>query len=467
MTHIIFFENQLLCFYYDYDNNNIMLKKYLDKNNTWSTPSVIFNNALDTYTINIYFNQINLFCQNRFGHAFLCSYKNNNWQSKIILQSQFNYDLKIYPMININNLNQDFYLLYNIPADKNNFYLVINQLKNNRWQPLAQIDKIYSLKNFCVQNINNNYLIAFYIKLKKSNEINLGYREINSSKQSDFNIIHSTYYKITDTSFLVTNNSIHSLFTIKNLFTKQLIYKKKQGDYFSKPIILFDSPNINNNLLLIIKNNLYACWTINNKIYFCISKDNGLNFSKPQVFMSNTFELEKAIFLSDKNLDLNKNLEQQDFFCREVYINKNNPWEIKFLFDLDPDIKKNLFSLDHKYKNQNQNNIYQQDLAQKQEFNINSLNTQEIINKLKNQLEIKNKQLIQKDKQILELTNLLKSKNDEIIALCVTKKNKKSGIDSDPINQNALNNNSFDKNHEKDNLDQKNIIKAKHEKKST
>ena len=288
MTHIIFFEGQLLCFYFDYANNNIMLKKYLDKNNTWSVPSVIFNNALDTYTINIYFNQINLFCQNRFGNVFLCSYKNNSWQSKIILQSRFNYDLKIYPIININNLNQDFCLLYNTPADKNNFYLVMSQLKNNRWQPLAQIDKIYSLKNFCVQdlnlNLNNNYLIAFYITLKKSNEINLGYREITSNQQSDFNIIHSTYYKITDTCFLVTNNSIHSLFTIKNLFTRQLIYKKKQGDYFSKPIVLFESTNINNNLLLIIKNNLYVCWTINNKIYFCVSKDNGLSFDKPKIY---------------------------------------------------------------------------------------------------------------------------------------------------------------------------------------
>ena len=158
---------------------------------------------------------------------------------------------------------------------------------------------------------------------------------------------------------------------------------------------------------------------------------------------------QKFIFLSDKNFyqdqnynkaknnDLNKNQEGQDFFCREVYVNKNNPWEIKFLFDLDPDIKKNLFSSNNKAKNNACYNKNQNVSGQKINIaNINNPNAEQIINKLKNQLDIKNKQLIQKDKQILELTNLLKNKNDEIISLCAIKKKQESNLNLNTKNLN-------------------------------
>lgn len=377
MIYIVRYENKILCFYHD--GKNIMLKH----NNT---ASVIFNDARRDYSINISSGQLNLFCQNNFGNIFLCTYKNNNWQRKIILQNQFNYPLRIYPLIDKNN----FSLLYNMPANKNNFYLVINKLQENRWQPSIKIDELYGLQNFCVQRISDNHLLVFY--MTKTDAINLGYREITSTRQSDFHLIHSTYYKITDTAFLTTNDSIHILYTVKNMFTKQIVYCKKQA-HLSKPMVLFENPNITNNLLFIVKNELYALWTINEKIYIAVSKDNGFTFHNPIVSSEFFANIQKAVYLSDELM------HEENFFYREIYVDKNNPWQIKL------DIQKNFAQTNNLPKPPKTSN--------------------EIINKLKNQLEMKERQLAEKNNQILNLTNLLKNKNDEIISLCSEKKSKK------------------------------------------
>lgn len=390
MVYIIRYKNKILCFYHD--GNSIMQKKF--SSGQWSMPQIIFNNARVDYTINITNGQINLFCQNNLGNAFLCTYKNNNWQSKTIFQNQFNYPLQIHPLINKSN----FSLLYNMPADKNNFYLAINKLKDNRWQPSIQIDKLYGLENFCVQRISDNHLLVFY--MTKMDEITLGYREITPERQSNFHTIHSTYYKITDTSFLSTNDSIHALYTVKNMFTKQIVYRKKASNSFSKPIVLFENPNIKNNLLLIIKNELYALWTINEKIYSAVSKDNGFTFQSPIVYNENFSYLQRAIYLSDEKMS------EENFFAREVYVEKSNPWQIKFL----PNIQKKFYQLQS------------DETLQSQTYRTNSPKTNEIINKLKNQLDMKDSQLAEKNKQIYNLTNLLKSKNDEIISLTLPKK---------------------------------------------
>ena len=93
MTYIVRFKNQIFCFYYAINSKNIMLKKNI--NNKWSEPTIIFRDACPEFTINIYDNTINLFCQNNLGNIFLCSYqtqinydKNYIWQNKMILQSQ-------------------------------------------------------------------------------------------------------------------------------------------------------------------------------------------------------------------------------------------------------------------------------------------------------------------------------------------------------------------------------------------
>lgn len=233
-------------------------------------------------------------------------------------------------------------------------------------------------------------------------EITLGYREITPERQSNFHTIHSTYYKITDTSFLSTNDSIHALYTVKNMFTKQIVYRKKASNSFSKPIVLFENPNIKNNLLLIIKNELYALWTINEKIYSAVSKDNGFTFQSPIVYNENFSYLQKAIYLSDEKMS------EENFFAREVYVEKSHPWQIKFL----PNIQKKFYQ------------FQSDETLQSQTHRTNSPKTNEIINKLKNQLDMKNSQLAEKNKQIYNLTNLLKSKNDEIISLTLPKKRK-------------------------------------------
>lgn len=394
MNYIVRYKGKILCFYHD--GNSIMLKEFL--NGQWSNPFLIFNDAKNEYTINISDDQINLFCQNSAGNPFLCTYKNNAWQNKIILQNQFNYPLQIHPLMD----KKDFSLFYNMPADKNNFYLVINKLKENRWQPSVQIDKSYGLDNFCVQRLGNNHLIVFY--MTNSDGINLGYREISSTQQSKFHIIHSTYYKITDAAFLTTTDTIHSLYTVKNMFTKQIVYRKKQDVSFSKPIVLFESPNINNNLLMEVKNNLYAAWMVNNKIYVSISKDDGFTFSVPKIHNESFSNLAKAKYLTDEKMS------EENFFIREVYVEKEQPWQIIFM----PDMQKDFFQI--------------QDGLQNQLHKKNEPRTDEIISKLKNQLDMKNNQLAQKDKQIYNLTNLLKNKNDEIISLSIAKKNKPKDV---------------------------------------
>ena len=390
--YIISFQGQLFSFYHDAEN--IIQEKIFPVNNKKTPPKIIIGDAKQNFSIDIINNQIYLFAQKKSGELILCLYKNNSWQQKNILRLKFNYELKIYPLIQKTNSHQNFFLLYNIPSpEKNNFYLTLSKLQDNRWQVLNQIDKFYDTKNFFIQKLNSHHALIFYKTKSNSGEINLGYREINSELQTDFYNIYSSFQDISDLNFLTTDNSIHALFINQNFFTRQLIYKRKQDKFFSKPIILFQDPNINNPLLLIIKNNLYALWTINDKIYFCMSNNNGFIFDTPKIYSSNNFSITKAIYLSDQNQN------QKSFFCRELYINKNYPAEIKFLPDLTDDF------------------------FQAKNFPHESQETNQIqINTLKNQLNLKNKQLEIKNKQILDLTNLLKNKNQEIISL-LNKKN--------------------------------------------
>ena len=386
--YIISFKSHLFSFYYD--SENIVQEQISFKSQKKTPPKIIFSGAKKNFSANIFNNQVNLFTQNKSDDIFLCTYKNNFWQQKKILQHKFNYELKIYPFISQNKLQHDFFLLYNIPAtEKNSFYFALNQLKNNRWEFLKRVDKFYDIKNFFVQKLNSQHALIFYKTKLNSGEITFGYREINLNQQTDFYNIYSGFQDIPYANFLTTHNSIHSLFVVQNIFTRQLIYKRKQNKFFSKPVNLFRNPNINNPLLLIIKNNLYALWTIQNKIYFCVSDNNGFTFTNPQIYSSNNQEITKAIYLSDKNLD------PQNFYCREIYVNKNSPCEIKFLPDLI-------------------NNFHQeQNYCQQQKFETDQMQ----INKLKNQINIKNKQLEIKNKKIMDLTTVLKNKNQEIISL--------------------------------------------------
>lgn len=396
-------ENLLICFYHIKDNG-IYCKKY--ENNRWAQDELIIPGASEYYTINMAESgELYLFCQNEKGDIMLCRNDGKKWAKKIILKNTS----KTIQNITFNAIITDYglCLIYNIPSEDGKRYNLTSQSLDNKgkWLEATKIDTIIPFPEsiFQLQPIGRNHSIVFY--QKKGLESDIGYREITPSEIGKFNIFHSTNYRLTDHSFMTTNERIHMIYIIKSMFSNQLIYRKKEDKGFSNPIVLWEGPKLTNCCLTIVKNQLYVTWIYNNQLYYCISEDNGDTFSKSMRYKRKfCLSVKKAIYLSYEKM------QENNFVCHELYIDSTNNSDIQLLPDL-------------------YDNFYPEKIAVKPEV-IEKLNTEfqddynENLEKLKNQVNLSLNELSQKDKQIMQLSSSIHLKNEEILKNEVAWKNK-------------------------------------------
>ncbi len=389
--------DNIICFYYE--NNTIYYKIF--QNSKWCNEKIFATNVLDNFTAMFSpSGEIYVFCQGKDGNILLHTVKNilDSSITTINLQIDLNsiHNILFYPIIKDNSI----FIIYNVPKDDNSFKLKSAIL--DKYGNLSEIstieDSLYksNFNLFQVQYVTNKHLLAFYHT--RPNDSNIGYKEITEYNTSNFINIHQTNYQIIDYSFLTTDNTIHVLYAVKTMFSYQLIYKKKEYEEFEAPIILWDGAKISDCLLSIINNNIHVFFICKDKLYTCISKNKGMNFTKPDIY-KNKFcvEPKKAVYISESNMSCNK------FFIREVLIDKYNPCDIQLLPDLCEDFYKipaipisiEKQNVEIKSKNISNNNAN------------NNFKTQ--INKLKNEIS-------KKDEQIEYMTNILnkyKSKKDD------------------------------------------------------
>lgn len=401
------------CNYIVKDKNGRLLSLYYIKKNAekgiylrifekgeWSRQYLIANGVREYYTVNMAENgEIYLFCQSENGDIILCKEQNYEWQKNVILKSK---DKSVKPIFFNSIINgNEMRLIYNVPVNSENAdYLMVQGFDGKGgWLEAEKIDKISSFSSsmFNIQKAGSGHYIVFY--QKRTNELNVGYRELTTNKTSDFNAFHNTKYQLIDQSFLVASDSIHFLYIVRGMFSSQIIYRKKDGPDFSNIIIIAEGQKIDNCCLSIIDNKIYAYWIYNSQLYFTVSDDNGKSFAKPSRYRRKFCAAPvKCQYLSYESMS------ESRFCIREVYSDSGKPWDIQIIPDLcggffliesmSSEAKEKPFSIPH----EQEDNEYSEKIL-----------------KLKNQLDMCRIQLEQKDKQILKINTALEKKNEELV----------------------------------------------------
>lgn len=454
--------NEILYFYYGLEKS-IYYTKY--ENGYLLDAVKIIEQVEDNFTVDFYkTGEIYLICQSLTGDIILCKEENGTFIKRNIFKLDILRRYKTFFQTLVNDT--DMTLVYNLPIENSRNELLVKKHigYEQRWSDALNIDSFtpFNLSLFKTQKIKDDHMIVLYQKRERENI--LGYRELTQNKVTSFNIFHKTPNQIIDQSFLATNNSIHFLYVIKNIFSSQIVYRYRDENGFSRPFILFEGNKIRSCSLGIIKGVLYAFWVIGSNLFFVTSNDGGRTFS-------NTPKNNRLISLNSRKIDFISFNKTQDneFIFNELYVDTNDFTNIQFIKEEYPEFFKpknnsytnsevdNSFRVNHNvlqdnflsnfnqsldsFFSQNKNiskntspqnltqtnskvTVFKPNLTLNDEFdqfaNFDGFNDFKTDNKYNNQISIlKSKinniqaQLNEKSKEIIELNNIIQIQNDE------------------------------------------------------
>lgn len=380
-------DDRLLSFFYTVDRG-IYYKEYDGK---WGFQKPVIEGVRECFTVNMAKNgDLYLFCQMISGDIVLCSLENGGWKNKVILKNKSSkvYDIIFYAIINDDSMD----LLYNLKSENGSDFIIKQELdKHGHWKEAQRIDEAAALNGsiFQLQTIDSGGFIIFY--QKRMPEINLGYKEFENSHCSEYNIFHKTSYRIVCSSFLAEKGRIHFLYAVKNLFSYQLIYRRRDAEGISNPTIVFESQGISECSMFITNGKLYVLWISGGQLYYSMAECGDDDFSRPAKYRKQNVEsVVKAIYISPA--------DNSNFICRELFLEAKRPSGIIFV----PEVYADFYPLTA---------VAEQKKQEKQEAVINTYD------RLKNQLSIYENQISTKDQQLLQLNNIIQSKNEEIVRI--------------------------------------------------
>ncbi|MDR3240254.1 MAG: hypothetical protein LBT44_09240 [Clostridiales bacterium] len=359
----------------------------------WSAEQIIADGARENFTVSLEGEKLYLFCQDRQGDIILTTFLiyDDTSKSRVVLKNQSD---KIHPIIfHPIVMESGLAILYNMTsAEERSGFIALRRLDSaGQWAPAARIDQFipFGVAQYEVQRVSSEHLLLFY--QTRTSENNMGYREITPDRQGKYQIFYTTNYFVSDAAYLTTEDSIHTLLVIKSMFSSQLVYRKKEGDAFGNPVVLHEAQRIEKCLLLYVKGSLQAFFLAAGQLFVCASEDKGGSFSRP-VRYKNKFcqNPEKAYFVSQTPQS------ESQLFARQVYVDHASPWDVQVLPDLYEDF--------YPAPEQAQPGGGQPEI---------NMETQEELERLRNQISLLEKHSAEKDRQILQLTHALQRKNSE------------------------------------------------------
>ena len=352
--------NEILNFYYGKEKA-IYCKRF--NQNNYSTTIKIIQDVSDCFSISLgYDDYIYIACQQINGNVLLLKMNDNDINTTVLFNNEENLQNTLfYPIFYKNNLS----LIFNssFMPNQNGYLSVKSLLNNDSWGNTQNIDLLYPFTNsmFQVQKVNDNHIVLAY--QKKGKDIQIGYKEIKDGVISDFITIHNTGYQIVDYSFVYYNDEIHYIYVLKNLFSSQVIYKKKGSNGFSAPIVLFEGQKIKSCNVSVLNGELFCSFIIGNILYYCKSENLGLSFQNLAKSRKNiTQDVIKAKYISSQNTQ----------GINEIYIDTKNELYIYLL----PEFVQEFFS--YNTSPLREPNIYNapKTIQQTEQNFITNLNTQ-------------------------------------------------------------------------------------------
>lgn len=427
--------NEVLSFYYG-EERSIYCKKIGTNNYTISNK--VIQNVTEYFTVDIGPNkEIYIFCQNYNGDVILCKLEEDGFKQKILFKnkSEMPESIFFYPIFFKGNMS----LIYNNSSLNNNFLSIRTLVGGKNWSDVENIDTFSILPNniFNMYKINQDNIVIAY--KKKGKDIQIGYKEIINGCISNFVTIHKTGYQIVDYSFISFKNVIHYVYIIKSLFSSQVIYRKKDENGISSPIILFEGQKIKSCNINLLNNSLYCSFIVNSTLFYCQSDDFGRTFSsisKYRRLLSQ--DIIKAKFISTNNIE--------NSCINEVYIDAKNTLNIYLLSDILPnlfskkqDINQNINSTNIDNQEKFITNLNNQFINNVDNVNENSYNNiTSNSNKLKNTVVLENDFMANFNPEEFSKFNI----NKEINGYIEKDFNKVNNADND-INSNVILENRF------------------------
>lgn len=390
----------VLNFYYE--DEGIFFKKYND--DKWEDRGRLIDGVRCDFSVNLSDEgDIYLICQNIRGDVILLNQNNNTWQEKIILKSQNENgnNILFYSLIN----KEEMELVYTIDYGNKKSEIMTQSINKKGGNSGAElVDYALSLPEGCfkMQRLKDSHYVIFYHKREGENQ--LGYKEINRKNQSEYMVFHKTGYRIIDSSFLADKNGIHFLYIVKSMFSSQVIYRRKTDNGLSSPIILYEGQGLNLCSLFYVKGILYASWIMNRQLYYAVSKTYGEKFDKViRDKKYNSVNWIKANYISFKNMN------KDELLTNEIYTENKKDWEPACILDFYGEF--------YKQKTETISNEKKQAVSAAETEEPNNESVKIMIERMKNQVEIAQKQSNEKDRQLIQLNNVIQAKNREIIRI--------------------------------------------------
>ena len=336
-THFVACQGRDLYFFYPSLNEPSNLQYRIWREGRFLPETTLHTGVKPPFTVFHQGGSLRVFCRDANIMLFTCRIDENsegNWSSRVVLQGSEN--VLITPIISEDSMC----ILYNDSADGNTLFKR-TMASSGEWQPAEAIDhyRSFPFAAYEAQATGPGHSILFY--QNSDEECLAGYREITPKRTGPFHRFLNVNGTLADASFLTTPEEVHLLLVVKTQFSCQLLYRKKTDDTFTDPILLWESPKIEQCLLTIAGDELHATCMIGGKLYWSVSSDFGGTFGSMVVYKRKfCADPVKATFVSE---NLHSNLQSKDgprstasWFARQVYVDRAAPWDIQMIPDLVP-----------------------------------------------------------------------------------------------------------------------------------
>jgi len=336
--------DRLLAIYYS-DTSGIVYRSF--EGGRWGKATPIAPGAHSNFTVSIDRNgTLYLFCQEANGDVHLYRLRQGEWKSRVMLKNPGNKQarLHIHPLLYDDGMS----IIYNSVIGEGSALMLQSMDERGKWYPPERIDSYSQMggtgiadarlgADFSVVPVAPDHALIFYAR--NAGEPAIGYVEASPTRTTTFNTIYSTGSKIIDTSFLVTNDSLHVLLVVRGMFSSQLIYRKKSSASFSAPVVIAEGAQISSCLLMFVSGILYAYFMVggqagfgqesSTQLAYSSSADVGETFSRAARYTNKFCAAPvKSTYISHVPMD------EGGFFARQLYVDRNNVADVQLVPDM-------------------------------------------------------------------------------------------------------------------------------------